>query len=74
MDIITTIEGKYNTIHQNGEYREILKIYNQKNVLHVMMKTLGYSTAKIYQNKIIYLVQDKNAELLQALSNYLPQL
>lgn len=74
MDIITTVEGKYNTIHQNGDYREILKIYNQKNVLHVMMKTLGYSTAKIYQNKIISLVQDKNAELLQALSNYLPQL
>lgn len=73
-DIITAIEGKFNTIYQNGDYREILKIYNQKNVLHVMIKTLGYSTDRIYQNKIISLVQDKNSELLQALSNYLPQL
>lgn len=73
-DIITAIEGKFNTIYQNGDYREILKIYNQKNVLHVMIKTLGYSTDRVYQNKIISLVQDKNSELLQALSNYLPQL
>lgn len=73
-DIITAIEGKFNTIYQNGDYREILKIYNQKNALHVMIKTLGYSTDRIYQNKIISLVQDKNSELLQALSNYLPQL
>lgn len=73
-DIITAIEGKFNTIYQNGDYREILKIYNQKNVLRVMIKTLGYSTDRIYQNKIISLVQDKNSELLQALSNYLPQL
>lgn len=74
VDIITAIECKFNTIHQNGDYREILKIYNQKNVLNVMIKTLGYSAAKLYQNKIISLVQDKNSELLQALSNYLPQL
>lgn len=73
-DIITAIEGKFNTIYQNGDYREILKIYNQKNVLNVMIKTLGYSTDRVYQNKIISLVQDKNSELLQALSNYLPQL
>ena len=73
-DIIAAIESNFNRIQQNGDYKEILKVYNQKKVLTAMVKILGYATAEIYQNRIISLIQTQNLELLQALSNYLPEL
>lgn len=64
-------EEKQNIFDLSTEYKEVLKLFNQKRVSHIVMENFGI---RDYEQFVIGQLQgDKSEEIIEAIKKYLPE-